>query len=73
MAAWRWTGDNKYLQPITGSYGIMGSLNANLLDLLDKRETWGNQIVARVTPHSGGDLYRHFAWQMTGNKQFLEE
>ena len=72
-AAWRWTGDDKYLLPITGSYGILNSLNANLLDLLDKRKTWGTEIVSRVTPRSGGDLYRHTAWQMTGNKQFLEE
>ncbi|GAI46638.1 unnamed protein product, partial [marine sediment metagenome] len=28
---------------------------------------------SRVTPQSGNDLYRHIAWQVTGNKQFLEE
>lgn len=73
-AAYRWTGDEKYLQPILDSGpGVMGTLGADVLDLLDKRDTWGRQIAAGTSPHSGGDLYRHVAWQMTGNKQYLEE
>ena len=73
-AAYRWTGDERYLQPILDAGpGIMGTLNANVLDLLDKRDTWGARIAMGADPHSGGDLSRHVAWQMTGNKQFLEE
>ncbi|MDP2984130.1 MAG: LamG-like jellyroll fold domain-containing protein [Candidatus Latescibacter sp.] len=73
-AAYRWTGDEKYLLPINDAGpGIMGTLNANVLDLLGKRDTWGKQIAARTDPHSGGDINRHVAWQMSGNKQYLEE
>jgi len=77
-AAWRWTGDDKYLLPLTdgadrGSYGILNTLNANLLDHIGKRKTWGRDIASRTTPHSGSTLYRHIAWQVTGDKHYLEE
>ncbi len=73
-AAYRWTGDEKYLQPfLDAGAGSLSSIPGNGLDLLDRRETWGAQIAASTNPHSGGDFNRHLAWQMTGNKQFLEE
>ena len=77
-AAWRWTGERKYLLPIMDeinrrNYGILNALNANLIDLLGEREKCGQDIVSRVTPQSGSDYLRHIAWQVTGNKQFLEE
>ncbi|MBT4483884.1 MAG: hypothetical protein HOC71_09430, partial [Candidatus Latescibacteria bacterium] len=73
-ACWRWTGERKYIDPILDSgYGIIGSLNANLIDMLGKRKSWGTDIASRITPQSGSDLYRHIAWQVTGNKHFLEE
>jgi hypothetical protein len=73
-AAYRWTGDEKYLQPFLDSGpGSMGSVNANMMDLLDRRDTWGRQIAASTTPHSGGSFQRHLAWMVTGNKQYLEE
>ena len=76
-AAWRWTENDKYLFPIMdeinrGNFGILNTLNANLIDLLGKRESWGKNIASRTSPQSGGDFYRHIAWQITGNKQFLE-
>jgi len=76
--AYRWTGDDKYLLPITGAggsrdYGSLGSINANMLDLLDKRATWGSEIGSRSNPHSARGIYSHIAWQVTGNKQFIEE
>ena len=88
-AAWRWTGDKKYLIPILdrldhGDFGILGSLNANLIDLLGKRDSWGKQISSRVTSEyssqsprssrsSGGDYYRHVAWSISGDNRYLEE
>ncbi len=77
-AAWRWTNDSKYLLPIRdeisrGNYSVLNAVNANLIDLLDKRNTWGKEISSGVTPQSGSDFLRHTAWQVTGNKQFLEE
>jgi hypothetical protein len=72
-AAFRWTGDKKYLQPLMDQgVGILGSINGNALDMMDVRSTWGAQIAASTTPRSGGDLNRHIAWQVTGNKAFLE-
>ena len=80
-AAWRWTGDRKYLEPILYEtdrgnfiyFGLWRGINANMIDLLGKRDTWGKQIASMVTPDSGNDTFRHIAWQVTGNKQFLEE
>ncbi|MBN1290405.1 MAG: hypothetical protein JXB48_01075 [Candidatus Latescibacteria bacterium] len=73
-AAWRWTGDEKYLLPIQDmGMGCLGYLNGNIIDLLDKRYTWGKEIASRTDPHSGNHLYSHIAWQVTGNKQYLEE
>ena len=76
-AAWRWTGDQKYLTPFIdsanqGDYGVLAHLNANVIDLLAKRETWGKTICSKVTPQGRSDFYRHVAWQVTGNKEFLE-
>ena len=77
-AAYRWTGDENYLLPITGpggssGYGSLGSINSNMLDLLDKRVKWGKEIAARYNPHSATGIYSHISWQMTGNKQYIEE
>ncbi|MHB9027876.1 MAG: LamG-like jellyroll fold domain-containing protein [Candidatus Latescibacterota bacterium] len=72
-ALWRWTGDPKYLQPVLdGGPGAVTGLNPNLLDLLGKRDTWGKTIAAQTSPASGSDLSRHIAWQVTGDKRFLE-
>ncbi len=40
--AWKWTGDRKYLAPLLdGGMTSLTTVNANLLDLLDLRSTWG--------------------------------
>ena len=77
-AVWRWTGDEKYLKPILdnvarGNYDIFNRINGNFIDLLDKRETWGSDIAKRFTPGNGSSLMQHSAWQVTGDKKFLEE
>ncbi|MDA2925614.1 hypothetical protein MYX78_00005, partial [Acidobacteria bacterium AH-259-G07] len=90
-AAWRWTGDEKYLLPITDQikpedFAVLRSLNANLIDLLDKRETWGQTISTLVDSGAKNYLwekyiresrafkfYKHVAWQVTGKESFLEE
>jgi len=63
-AAWRWTGDEKYLKPISGS---ISSVNSNMLDLLSMRETMAPQVA-----NPGWDFGRHLAWQITGDKKHLE-
>ncbi len=44
-----------------------------MIDILGERDDWGREIAVRTDPHDGGDFYRHAAWQVTGNKQYLEE
>ena len=45
-SAYKWTGDNKYLDPIfDGGASSIETVNANLLDLLTLREKWGPAIL----------------------------
>jgi hypothetical protein len=76
-AAWRWTGDEKYLVPLEdiirrGDINSLSNLNANVIDLLDKRNSWGQDIISNITPTEKNDFARHIAWQISGNKHFLE-
>ncbi|HEV7684126.1 MAG TPA: hypothetical protein VGO68_18490, partial [Pyrinomonadaceae bacterium] len=48
-AAWKWTGDAKYLEPFKDQGArALESIPANALDQLALRQTWGNDIVAFV-------------------------
>jgi Concanavalin A-like lectin/glucanases superfamily len=92
-AAWKWTGDTKYLEPFRDlGPRALDTIPENALDQLDVRRTWGNEIVTLM--RSGSSIPRpntpnpnsqrlnvppppnsaamHFAWQMTGDKHFLE-
>ena len=44
-----------------------------MLDLAELREKIGDKIVQGTSPHGGNDSMRSIAWQVTGNKQYLEE
>ena len=87
-AAWKWTGDRRYLDPILDSGSTM-AVNANVLDLLDLRKDWAAQ---NAPPEGGGragnpnaafrpgnrsnglrsSSNEHFAWQADGDKSHLE-
>ncbi|HJW40860.1 MAG TPA: hypothetical protein VJ476_06490, partial [Rhizomicrobium sp.] len=85
--AWRWTGDAKYLAPIEsvankGDHGALSLLNANAIDLMDKRASWGADL-RRVADAGKGavsrdfgarpvDFARYIAWLQTGDKHYLE-
>jgi hypothetical protein len=72
-AAWRWTGDAKYLQPLRDEGPrILDLINADALDQLNVRETWGRSLAAAARPGSGNDATQHLAWQVSGDKRFLE-
>ncbi len=72
-AAYRWTGDRKYIQPLVDmGPSMLGVVDNNALDMLGVRDTWGAQIAKSTAPASGGDLNRHIAWQVTGDKSYLE-
>ena len=96
-AAWRWTGDEKYLLPIFDSttqgdeFDVIRNLNPNLIDLLEKREDWGKRILLALKTgrlnemkpdfhlswlpleRARHDFFRHVAWQVTGDKRYLED
>lgn len=75
-AAYRLTGDAKYLAPIQwriGKNGIrsLGDLNDNALSELKLGEANKDMIVAAAK--RGGALERYSAWTLTGDKSFLED
>jgi hypothetical protein len=72
-AVYRFTGDRKYLQPLLDlGEGALGLICGDALDILNLRQTWGKAIVESTVPTTRNDLFRHIAWQMTGNKAYLE-
>ena len=77
-AAYRWTGDAKYLRPILASVDKSGiraisDLNENLLDALNKRATWGADAVKKAESGKASDLELYLAWQTSGDKRWLED
>ena len=77
-AAWRWTGDAKYLRPMFSTAGATttrrsSELNENVLDALGKRDTWGAEAVKRAQAGKADAFERYTAWQVTGDKHFLEQ
>jgi hypothetical protein len=72
-AAFRWTGDRKYIQPLleVGPRSLQ-ILNANVLDLLDLRQAWGPQILSFSRLPARTDAMRHFAWQVGKDTRELE-
>ena len=86
-AAWRWTGDEKYLRPLIsiiapGDHDGLRRLNANVLDELGKRDSWGRDMQEAAAQGKGNDrnedgatflnFDRFIAWQNTGDKSWLE-
>lgn len=75
-AAWRWTGDDKYLQPLqyrvdrSGPAGL-SNLAENYVDVLGKREDWGTRLQQSADTGDTG-VQSVFAWQQTGDKAYLE-
>jgi hypothetical protein len=71
-AAWKWTGEHRYLAPIFGGGpGALSSVNANALDLLDLRKSWPTS--AADAPQRGeSQVEAHLAWQVSGDKRHLE-
>jgi hypothetical protein len=69
-AAYRWTGDRTYVQPMLdiGPRSLSG-LNANVIDHLGLRQEWGGQLQATG---GRGDNGRHLAWQLSGDVKQLE-
>ncbi|HUI07437.1 MAG TPA: LamG-like jellyroll fold domain-containing protein [Verrucomicrobiae bacterium] len=76
--AWKWTGNRKYLDPIfdMGTTGIM-AVNANALDILDLRKTWGPRILSGeqgaavdARPNDGRGRARSHTYRVSRAPQF---
>ncbi len=73
-AAFKFTGDHKYLVPF-GDDGptSLRLINADALDILHVRDTWGQQLLATAVPNTRNDsgnaseTNQHLAWQLTGD------
>ncbi len=73
-AAWKFTGDQKYLAPITsrvgkGGPGALSEMGGNLFDALPGGEAWRSKLAASKG-ESG--FARYARWAATGDTQALE-
>jgi hypothetical protein len=74
-AAWRFTGDEKYLRPVLGrlgksNFGPLTEINENAITVLDKRGTWRDAVLKAAA--GGNDFARLEAWSTTGDRSWLE-
>jgi len=75
-AAWRFTGDEKYLRPVmariarAGTFSI-ADLNENAATLFGADKDWGRAFTARAKA-GGGAFERWGAWNFTGDTAWLE-
>ena len=77
-SAWRWTGDEKYLRPIQAQVRETGAkslseLNANAISMLSRQGDWGRSLVETAKAGKANDFQRWAAWDLTGDKRFLED
>ena len=84
-AAYRWTGDKKYLLPfMDAGPSSLAHISSDALDMLNLRDTWGKQVVAAarttdlttgVAPTAAQSITgsaETFAWQATGETKYLD-
>ena len=75
-AAWRWSGDDKYLNALDyrvarGGPGALSNLGENFIDVLGRRQEWCKQLQADADK-GGGGFANVVAWQSSGDKRYLE-
>jgi len=77
--AYRWTHDERYLRPLQSelaggaAFGELSEINANAIDILSQRATWGAPLLQAAQKGKGGDFGRFVAWQMSGDTQYLDK
>ena len=72
-AAWRWTGDERYLRPLIGRVGesgpgVLAEINDDALASLGRGKDWGAALAAKPS----GAFEQYSAWQASGDKAWLE-
>ncbi|KQM20416.1 hypothetical protein ASE49_16875 [Novosphingobium sp. Leaf2] len=74
-AAWRFTGDDKYLRPVLGrvgktAFGALTEINENAITVLGRRKDWQADVLKSAA--AGNDFARFEAWNSTGDTAWLE-
>jgi hypothetical protein len=79
-AAYRWTGDKKYLVPFGDNPpDSLRLINSDALDMLNVRDTWGKQLLQTAAPDrrtdsgTASETNLHLAWQLTGDTKNLDK
>ena len=79
-AAYRWTGDKKYLVPFGDNPpDSLRLINSDALDMLNVRDTWGKQLLQTAAPDRRNDsgtaseTNLHLAWQLTGDTKISRQ
>lgn len=78
--AYKFTGDKKYVEPF-GDNGAesLRTINADAMDILHTRDTWGKQLLASSPPDRHTDsgnsteTNEQLAWQLTGDTSYLDK
>ena len=78
--AYKFTGDKKYVVPF-GDNGAdsLRIINADAMDILKTRDTWGKQLLASQVPNRRTDsgnateTTNQLAWQLTGHTTYLDK
>ena len=79
-AAYRWTGDKKYLVPFGDNPpDSVRTINSDVLDMLNVRDTWGKELLKTSAPDrrtdsgSASETNLHLDWQLTGDTTYLNK
>jgi hypothetical protein len=77
-AAWRWTGDPKYLLPLKGEIAHqsgrgLDELNSDVIDMLGLRASAAPMIKAMVDKGSDDPYVLYQAWKSTGDTTYLDK
>ena len=74
-AAWRWTGEDRYLQALDyrvqrGGPGALANLGENYVELLGRQQDWYPTLTADADAGKGG-FANLMAWQATGDMMYI--
>jgi hypothetical protein len=75
-AAYRWTGDEKYVKPfVDAGTSSLELLNADALDMLNKRKEWTEPVIAAASKRIPWQTETpwQLAWQASGDTSYLEK
>jgi len=72
-AAFRWTGDRKYIQPLLDAGPrSLTQISGNGLDLMGMRDEWRAPILSLAAAQPSSNPLRWLSWQVNGDSKLLE-